>query len=220
MQDLGYLLSITFLTLSVVTAVLIGCDLRRNKQHMAVMNPVWIISALYFGPFAWLAYVTMGRSQSYEMHHQHKKPFWKQVFVGTTHCGAGCTLGDIIAETLIFTGGVSITGSVLGAEMLGDFALAFLLSIAFQYFAIVPMRQFTPVQGLRAALKADALSLISFEVGLFAWMAMMRFVLFLPPLHPNNPIYWFMMQIGMMVGFATSYPVNWWLLKAGIKEGM
>jgi hypothetical protein len=29
-----------------------------------------------------------------------------------------------------------------------------------------------------------------------------------------------MMQIAMLFGFVTSYPVNWWLLKAGLKEKM
>jgi hypothetical protein len=29
-----------------------------------------------------------------------------------------------------------------------------------------------------------------------------------------------MMQIAMLVGFATSYPVNWWLIETGIKERM
>jgi hypothetical protein len=29
-----------------------------------------------------------------------------------------------------------------------------------------------------------------------------------------------MMQIAMLAGFLTSYPVNWWLLRAGIKEEM
>ncbi len=117
------------------------------------MNPVWVISALYFGPFAWLVYVKMGRSVSHEMRHSDKEKFWAQVFVGTAHCGAGCTLGDIIAETVIFITGASIAGSVLDAEMAGNFALAFLLGIAFQYFAIMPMRKLTPVQGLSAALK-------------------------------------------------------------------
>jgi hypothetical protein len=32
--------------------------------------------------------------------------------------------------------------------------------------------------------------------------------------------FWFMMQIAMMFGFATAYPVNWWLIKSGIKEKM
>jgi len=29
-----------------------------------------------------------------------------------------------------------------------------------------------------------------------------------------------MMQIAILAGFLTSYPVNWWLLRAGIKEKM
>jgi hypothetical protein len=29
-----------------------------------------------------------------------------------------------------------------------------------------------------------------------------------------------MMQIGMIAGFATSYPMNWWLIRAGFKEAM
>ncbi|HJT79714.1 MAG TPA: DUF4396 domain-containing protein [Chthoniobacterales bacterium] len=36
----------------------------------------------------------------------------------------------------------------------------------------------------------------------------------------TNPLFWFMMQIAMLAGFLTSYPVNWWLLRAGIKEKM
>jgi hypothetical protein len=29
-----------------------------------------------------------------------------------------------------------------------------------------------------------------------------------------------MMQIGMLVGFATTYAVNWWLIRRGIKDIM
>ncbi len=29
-----------------------------------------------------------------------------------------------------------------------------------------------------------------------------------------------MMQLAMIVGFATSYPANWWLVRRGIKEAM
>src|SRR5947208_530498 len=32
--------------------------------------------------------------------------------------------------------------------------------------------------------------------------------------------HWFLMQIGMMLGFVTSWPVNRWLLRHGIKEPM
>lgn len=36
----------------------------------------------------------------------------------------------------------------------------------------------------------------------------------------DTPEFWFMMQIAMLCGFVTSYPVNWWLIRAGIKERM
>ncbi len=29
-----------------------------------------------------------------------------------------------------------------------------------------------------------------------------------------------MMQVGMILGFLTAYPVNWWLVRSGIKEQM
>jgi hypothetical protein len=32
--------------------------------------------------------------------------------------------------------------------------------------------------------------------------------------------FWFMMQIAMLAGFVTAYPVNWWLIRRGIKEAM
>ncbi len=126
----------------------------------------------------------------------HKdKPFWMTTFVGATHCGAGCTLGDIIAEFVIFFTGLTIAGSTFGTALVGDYVLAFSLGIAFQYFAIVPMRDLSPGRGIVAALKADALSLTTFEVELFGWMALMRFVFFHPALHPNSPVSRFMMQL-------------------------
>jgi hypothetical protein len=36
----------------------------------------------------------------------------------------------------------------------------------------------------------------------------------------TSPVYWFMMQIGMVIGFIASYPPNWYLVKWGIKPGM
>ena len=138
----------------------------------------------------------------------------------TTHCEAGCTLGDVIAEWVVFGLGVTLAGRALWPEYIGDFALAYLLGIVFQFFAIVPMRHLTVGAGIREAVKADTLSLTAFEVGLFAWMALMAFVIFQPAMHPDSVVYWFMMQIGMIIGFATSYPMNWVLVRRGVKEGM
>jgi hypothetical protein len=147
------------------------------------------------------------------------KPFWQSVFTAVTHCGAGCTLGDIIAEWIIFAVGFTILGEALWPEYIGDYVLAYILGILFQFSAIAPMRGLGPAEGIWEAIKADTLSLTAFEIGLFGWMALYRFVLF-PFLHVDTVTYWFMMQVGMILGFWTSYPVNWFLVKSGIKEAM
>jgi hypothetical protein len=39
-------------------------------------------------------------------------------------------------------------------------------------------------------------------------------------LMPDTVEFWFVMQLAMIAGFITSYPMNWWLIRAGIKEEM
>jgi hypothetical protein len=86
------------------------------------------------------------------------------------------------------------------------------------------MRGLGPVKGLTAALKADTASLTSWQVGMYGLMAIAHFLVFKlvfdASVTPASPVFWFAMQIAMVAGFATAYPVNWWLIRAGIKEKM
>ena len=60
--------------------------------------------------------------------------------LGATHCGSGCTLGDLIAEWFVVLVPITLFGmQIFGAWVL-DYVLAFLFGIAFQYFTIKPMR--------------------------------------------------------------------------------
>lgn len=212
-----YWLSIASLIAALISAIVIIADLRRHPQKMAVMDYVWPITALYFGPIAVWSYRVMGRNIG---EGKDDKPFWMKTFVGATHCGAGCTLGDIIAEFLVFYVGLAIAGTMFGAALVADYVLAFILGIAFQYFSIVPMRNLKPLEGIIAAVRADTLSLTAFGIGLFVWMTLTHYVFFHPAVELNGPVFWSMMQIGMIVGFATTFPMNWWLVKSGIKEAM
>jgi hypothetical protein len=101
-----------------------------------------------------------------------------------------------------------------------DFVFAFAIGIAFQYFSIQPMKHLSPKDGLVAALKADTLSLTAWQVGMYGWMAIATFLLFRTELGKTDPVFWLMMQVAMLAGFLTSYPVNWWLIRKGIKEAM
>lgn len=216
------------IALAIASALVIVIDIAAGRrQHMAIMNVVWPFTALYGGPLALLAYFAFGRGTKAMARHdekhmsQPKHPMWQSALLGTTHCGAGCMIGDIISEGGLFlAGAMMLLGSALLTSYVFDFVAAYLFGIVFQYFAIVPMRHLPPGQGIWAAIKADTFSLIAFQVGMYVWMAVYQKLIFHPALEANSPVYWFMMQIGMLAGFATSYPMNWFLIRSGIKEAM
>jgi hypothetical protein len=223
------LLSWAALAAGVASAAVVLVDVRGRgfRQRMPVMEAVWPITALYLGPVALWGYWRFGRPSStrwlreHGVDHPPEKPHWAAVAVGVTHCGAGCTLGDLVAEFGVFALGATVAGATIWAEMIGDYLLAVTLGLAFQYLAIAPMRGLSFRKGIGAAAKADILSLTAFELGLFGWMALTTFVLFPDPhLSPRSPVFWFLMQIGMVIGFASSWPANVWLLRRGIKEAM
>lgn len=129
--------SVWFLILSGIAVLMITFDVIRHPQKMAVMNWVWPITGLYFGPFALWSYFSFGRQKDGQTQEQ---PHWEKVWKGVTHCGAGCTLGDIIAESAVFAVGFALVGSRLYTNYIFDFLAAYLLGIVFQYFSIAPMR--------------------------------------------------------------------------------
>jgi uncharacterized protein DUF4396 len=236
-------LSIAFLAFGGACAAVIAVDLVRHPQHMWIMNVVWPVTALFgTGWVLWqyfaygrlaedqLAHAAMGSGE--EMPSKKLTPFPVMVANGALHCGSGCTLGDIIAEWLVFAvpaiavafGWRSLFGVEMFAAWIVDYLFAYALGIVFQYFTIAPMRSLSFGQGVIAAVKADTLSLTAWQVGMYGFMAVAYFAIFRAGLgmrlETDTPEFWFMMQIAMLCGFATAYPVNWWLIRVGLKEAM
>jgi hypothetical protein len=213
-----------YLSVCACCAGIISYDIvfNRRRQPMGVMNVVFPITALYLGPLALALYWRWGRVAARTAMAPLGRPWWVTMAIEVSHCGSGCTLGDVIAELAIFWSGLTIAGTALLAEYVGDYVLALAFGIVFQYFAIAPMRGLGLKDGLIAAAKADFISLTAFEIGLFGWMAIMAFVLFPAPdrLMPNSAAFWLLMQVGMIIGYVTSWPANVWLVKRGIKVPM
>ncbi|QMV19079.1 DUF4396 domain-containing protein [Granulicella sp. 5B5] len=217
-----------------VCAVVMVVDLLRRPQAMGIMNVVWPITALYSSVFALLFYFRFGRAKAggekprmsgpehdRMMEAMKRSPGAVQIALASSHCGAGCTLGDIVAEFAVFGLGWSLWGSPLWASFVADFVLAWALGIVFQYFTLAPMRGLSFGAGVWAAIKADTLSITAWQIGMYGWMALSHFVLFSKhPLEPNQAGYWLMMQVAMIGGFATAYPMNYLLVKTGVKEPM
>jgi hypothetical protein len=209
-------------------ALVIAVDEVRRPQKMAIMNVVWPVTALYLSVIALWAYFTVGvkkskaAQMSMDMGNKDDKPLKPmEVAIATSHCGAGCTLADVVIEFAIAGFALTLFGLSLWASFVYDFFAAWSVGILFQYFSIQPMRHLPAGQAIVAAIKADTLSILCFQVGMYAFMALNWFVL-APRPRPDafDPQYWMMMQIAMVLGFATAYPMNWWLLRKGLKERM
>lgn len=222
------------ISLGFLQAIIITIDVIRHPQKMMpIMNVVWPLTGLYFPIVGIWAYYRLGRNNSSDMNHEHdhehmehqehshgNKPFWQSVFVSTTHCSSGCSLGDMIGVPIVALTGLTIAGTTLFANYAVEFVLAYILGIGFQYYGMGFKKQDQPGKAIKNAIKADTWSLIAFEIGMFGWMALAHFIFFVETPKPTTPVFWFMMQIAMMLGFLTSYPANWILVKKGVKHAM
>lgn len=210
------------------SAAMVAYDLfvAGHRQTMPIMDAVWPITALYFGPLGIWGYRKLGRPRSVQAAATHgggseTAPAWHSGSLSASHCGAGCVLGDIAGGWIVFGTGWVLFGERLYAEYVLEFVLAWVFGIVFQYLSIAPARpELTRRQAVWMAIKADTLSIVAFQVGMYAWMALVALVFFERPLPIDGPVFWFMMQIGLVLGFATTYPVNRWLVRVGIKHAM
>lgn len=209
------------LGLGIATGIAILVDVLRHPQPMSVMNVVWPITGLYLPLVGVWAYAAMGRRcGAGTAARQGAKPFWQSVFVSATHCGGGCTLGDCIAAPLVSALGFTVAGSLLFGHFVGEFIAAYLFGVLFQFLPIISTTSRSPARALRDAVKADTLSLVAFEIGMFGWMAIAAWWILGREPATDSPQFWFMMQIAMCIGFATTYPANWMLVRSGIKHPM
>ena len=222
-------------------AVLIGFDLDRHRQSMKVMNPVWVLSALWGNWGVLWAYFAFGRedaaapmrmgpgmdmTETSGGGEQGVRPPGKKrtraqgIALSTLHCGAGCTLGDLVGEWFVAFVPVSVAGSLVAGSWILDYALALVFGVGFQYAAIRGMERISRRAAVGRALKADILSLTAWQVGMYGWMAVVMFVPLLPGMPRASWTFWFMMQIAMGFGFLCSYPMNALLIRWGIKKPM
>ena len=146
---------------------------------------------------------------------------WQSVALSALHCGAGCTLADIIGEGFTNYVPVTIASSQVFGNWVLDFILALIIGISFQFYAIREMEKISVRNALFRAFKADFFSLLSWQIGMYSWMAIVIFILFAAtPLPKDTWMFWFMMQIAMLFGFICAYPMNALLIKNGVKKGM
>jgi len=233
-------LSWVMVILGIVSAVFVAFDITwRQPQPMTVMRYVWPINTLWAGVFGLWVYWKLGRmgprsaaarnamsstttdmsGMNVKMVDEPARPFGQRVVTGTLHCGAGCTLADLVGPFVFLALPFAVAGSMVFGEWTLDYILALVFGVTFQYAALSPMLGQTGLPIWWRALKVDFWSLSAWQIGMYGWMALVIFVWF-GRIEPSRIEFWFLMQLAMACGFCTSYPMNWLLMKQGIKTAM
>ena len=208
------------LTLLCAAAILYDVYGRGYRQPTGVMDAVWPMTALYFGPLALPAYHRWGRPRSEKWQKEHgaapEKSLPVAAATGGIPGGAASAVGHVVGVPLVVLSGLTIAGQSLWVMILVIAAIAAVLLFAFEYFfSTVPTRGLPAGKGLGVALLIALVTVLAFDVGMGGWMLVMHYLLFMPPL--TDVTFLFLMQVGLILGFLTGYPAVLWLLRRGTK---
>lgn len=237
------------LLIAVAGAVWVWFDISQRPQSMAVMKWVWPLAALWGSVFGLVLYWVAGRApragaampsmkmagmemksgmamkpgmkidMSKGMDMGPPRPFYLRVAAGTAHCGAGCSLADLLGGWGFFFFPWVLAGSAVIGEWTGEYLLALVFGVAFQYAAIQPMLHLPVAAAIARAFKVDVLSLTAWQLGMYSFMAWVFFVA-IGRVPSTSAVFWWLMQGAMIAGFFCSYVANWWLIRSGIKPAM
>lgn len=177
-----------------------------------------------------------------DMSGQHcpdERPMFATLMIRVCQSGAGCVFGDMIGEWCIYGIGTPLHGRGLWAEFLVgqrhnfcisqsantlttshvlDYAFAILFAVIFDYFSMALTAVARGPCTIWQISTADFITLTSFEIGLFGWMAIFKMLIFKWQLEMATATYCWMMQIGMFLGHWTASITEFSLIRAGIKK--
>jgi hypothetical protein len=109
-------------------------------------------------------------------------------------------------------------GDMPWADYIADYVSAVAVGVVFRYFASAHRDGSRMWCALVTVAKADLLSVSPFELALIVWLALISRVIFPGPrLRPDSPVFWFVVQIGLITGFFAAWPVTLWLIHRGVK---
>jgi hypothetical protein len=190
------------------------------RQPMLAMEAVWPITTVYAGPLALWAYYRWGRPDTRKWQQRHgPAPRWGlpvTAAVETVPGGAASFVGHAIAVPIVVLTGVTIGGEGVWPMILLIAAFALPVLVVFEYRALALAGQIRSAgRRLRVALRISVLAIVAFDLGMGATMLIVAFVLGYPP---TSIAFWLVMWGGLLLGFATAYPMVRWLLARGTTE--
>lgn len=200
--------------LTALAVLFVAVDIRNTPEH-PVLKWGFILLTAYTGVIGAFLYVLGCREPLPGLHEQYVSTQWRQTLGSTMHCVAGDGVGILAGAVL---------SSLFGLRGLTEIALEYVLGFAFGWsvFQALFMRDMfggSYMRSLRGTFVPELLSMNMLMAGMVVTATGLR-VLLGTGSDPATPAFWFVMSMALLVGFITAYPMNWWLVRHGLKHGM
>lgn len=179
---------------------------------MKTMRLGWVLVTLYTGPFGFIAYWFLHGASARET---PEPPLWEQSVESTIHCVAGDATGILLAA--IVTSWLRLPMSL---EVIVEYVAGFAVGLfVFQALCMKLIFDGSYWRAVKGTLLAETLSMNAVMAGMIPVMVILM-SRDMSAMEPSSVRFWGTMSLAFVVGAVTTYQVNWWLVKRGLKHGM
>ena len=204
----------TFLTLSVLSAAFIAADiyLGRRRHNTIATELVWIASGLYLGPFAIAFYLHRGRTDTGAAPADGSGTTGRRdAAVALLPGGGASAVAHLIAVPFVVAVGWTIAGLAMWPMILIIAVLVVVMVAVYERVASSGSRTGHARRlSVGAAIVAAVVTVVAFDVGMVGWMLLLHLNNAMPAVTEGT--FWFLMQVGVLIGLMTGYPAVKWLL--------
>lgn len=214
MKTMDILLRIWF-SLTAASFLYVAYDLFAKTPAMKVMKWGWLLVVLYTGPVAAIIYALSCREPAPGTHETFVAPLWKQAVGSTIHCLAGDATGIIVSASITL-----VLGLPMGFDSIVEYVSGFAFGLfIFQALFMKGMLGGSYAQAVKKTWLAEWLSMNAVMSGMIPTMVILM-AKHMRSMDPASGRFWGVMSLATLVGAVLAYPVNWWLVKNGLKHGM
>lgn len=202
--------------LTALSVLYVTWDAFTANPELKVMKWGWIIVTFYMGPIALALYILSCKEPAPGAHENFIRPLWRQAMGSTIHCVAGDATGIIIAAAI-----TALLGAPMWFDLIAEYVFGFGFGLLiFQSLFMRDMVGGSYTRAVRRSFLPEWLSMNTMMAGMYPTMVLLMMGRDMRAMEPREPLFWGVMSLAVVVGFFVAYPVNAWLVAAGLKHGM
>lgn len=176
----------------------------------------FVLVTLYMGPIGLLLYVMADKEPAPGEHERFVEPLWKQGVGSTIHCVAGDATGIIVAAVITASLGLPMWLDLI-VEYLAGFGFGLFI---FQSLFMKDMMGGTYWENVKKSFTPEFISMNAMMAGMAPVMSLLMMGRDMRAMDPAELLFWGVMSLGVIAGFALAYPVNVWMVSRGLKHGL